>query len=59
MSELAIEIIHVIQGSIIQQHILCLFPCIDIECRKFLDGDTELSMMGPSRIQVLLKEEAG
>lgn len=45
---LAIEMIHVIQGSTIQQHILCFLPSIDTECRKFLDGDTELLMMGPS-----------
>ena len=58
-SQLAIEIILVIQGPIIQQHILCLLPYIDIECRKFLDGDIELFMMELSKIQVLLKEEVG
>lgn len=55
-SQLAVETILVIQGPIIQQHILCLLPSIDIERRKFLDGDIELLMMALSRIQVLLKE---
>lgn len=58
-SQLVIEIILVIQGLIIQQHILCLLPYIDIECRKFLDGDIDLLMMELSKIQVLLKEEVG
>lgn len=58
-SQLAIEIILVIQGPITQQHILCLLPYIDTECRNFLDGDIELLMTEPSRMQVLLKEEVG
>ena len=56
-SQLAVETIVVIQGPIIQQQVLCLLPYLDIERRKFLDGDIELFMMELSKIQVLLKEE--